>query len=61
MTTPAGPRPDGATRRVWLWLWPRAGAWGLWIAVLAALSLVFTAYLDPHFAVDLASRLWTCF
>lgn len=57
MTRAAGPRPDGAMRRPWL----RAGAWGVWIAVLAALALVFSAYLDPHFTVDLASRIWACF
>jgi hypothetical protein len=32
-------------------------------AVLAALVLgaVFVAYLDPHLAVDLANRVWSCF
>ena len=33
-------------------------AWG---AALAALALVFTAYLSPQFAFDLASRVWACF
>ncbi len=33
-------------------------AWG---AALAALALVFTAYLSPQFAFDLASRIWACF
>ena len=32
-----------------------------WAAVLAALWLVFAAYLDPHLVVDLAGRLWACF
>jgi hypothetical protein len=27
----------------------------------AALAAVFAAYLDPHLAVDLANRLWSCF
>ena len=32
-------------------------------SVLAALALgaVFIAYLDPHLAVDLANRAWSCF
>ena len=29
-----------------------------WLAVLAALGLVFAAYLDPQFVFDLASRAW---
>lgn len=33
-------------------------AWG---SALLALALVFSAYLNPHLAVDLASRLWACF
>ena len=36
----------------------RAAAWA---AALAALLLVFTAYLDPHLMADLASRAWACF
>lgn len=36
----------------------RAAAWAL---AAAALALVFTAYLNPHLAVDLASRVWACF
>ena len=40
---------------------PRAwGALGLAAATLA-LGAVFLAYLDPHLAVDLANRLWSCF
>ena len=26
-----------------------------------ALGAVFLAYLDPHLAVDLANRVWSCF
>lgn len=33
---------------------------GLGAAVLALLA-VFAAYLDPHLAVDLANRFWSCF
>ena len=33
----------------------------LWAAALAVLALVFAAYLNPHLAVDLASRVWSCF
>ena len=32
-----------------------------WAAAAAALAAVFAAYLSPHFAVDLATRFWTCF
>lgn len=32
-----------------------------WAAVAGVLALVFAAYLDPHLAVDLANRLWSCF
>ena len=33
------------------------------LGLLAALALaaVFAAYLDPHLAVDLANRFWSCF
>lgn len=40
---------------------------GIWVralaatAALGALVAVFLAYLDPHLAVDVASRLWSCF
>jgi hypothetical protein len=30
-------------------------------AALAVLALVFAAYLNPHLAVDLANRVWSCF
>jgi hypothetical protein len=33
---------------------------GLGAAVLSLLA-VFAAYLDPHLAVDLANRFWSCF
>jgi hypothetical protein len=32
-----------------------------WAAALGSLAAVFAAYLNPHFAVDLASRVWACF
>jgi hypothetical protein len=32
-----------------------------WSGALAVLALVFSAYLNPHLAVDLANRLWACF
>ena len=34
---------------------------GLWATAAAVLATVFTAYLSPHFAVDLATRFWACF
>lgn len=39
-------------------IWWRALAW---LAALAVLSAVFMAYLSPHLAVDLATRVWACF
>ena len=33
-------------------------AWALALLLLAA---VFMAYLNPHLAVDLANRVWSCF
>ncbi len=38
--------------------WQRIAAWTTALAVLAA---VFIAYLNPHFALDLAGRVWACF
>jgi hypothetical protein len=38
--------------------WRRAVAW---VAVAAALGVVFLAYRSPHLVVDLANRLWACF
>ena len=32
-----------------------------WLAVAAVLAAVFMAYLNPHVAVDLANRVWSCF
>ena len=32
-----------------------------WAGALLALVAVFSAYLDPHFVVDLANRVWACF
>lgn len=34
-------------------------AW--WAAAGLALSLVFVSYLNPHLAVDLANKVWSCF
>jgi hypothetical protein len=38
--------------------WPRRL---LPIGVLIVLGAVFAAYLNPHLAVDLANRVWSCF
>ena len=35
--------------------------WLAWGTALVALAAVFAAYLNPHFAVDLANWLWACF
>lgn len=32
-----------------------------WLVAGLALAAVFTAYLNPHLAVDLANRVWACF
>ena len=32
-----------------------------WTVAAAALACVFAAYRRPELAVDLASRLWSCF
>lgn len=32
-----------------------------WAGVALALGLVFSAYLNPHVVVDLATRVWACF
>lgn len=34
---------------------------GLWIGAALVLALVFASYLNPHFAVDLANKVWSCF
>lgn len=31
------------------------------LAAVAMLAATFAAYLSPHMAVDLASRVWACF
>lgn len=31
-----------------------------WLAAAAVLTVVFLAYLNPHFAVDMAGRFWSC-
>jgi hypothetical protein len=35
--------------------------WLLRAAIAAVLALVFTAYLQPAFVVDLANRIYLCF
>ncbi len=34
---------------------------GGWIGAALVLALVFASYLDPHLAVDLANKVWSCF
>ena len=36
-------------------------AWALRVAGVAVLALVFMAYLQPDFVVDLANRFYMCF
>lgn len=38
--------------------WPRLAAW---TGAALVLATVFGAYLDPHLAADIASRIWACF
>ena len=38
-----------------------AGIWLLRLLALAALAMVFMAYQNPHFTVDLANLVWSCF
>ncbi len=33
----------------------------LWALALLVLGAIFTAYLSPQMAVDLAMRVWSCF
>lgn len=40
---------------------PTARSAWLWALVLLALGAVFAAYLNPHLALDLATRVWSCF
>jgi hypothetical protein len=35
--------------------------WFFRALALAALAAVFMAYQNPHLAVDLANRVWSCF
>jgi len=39
----------------------RGARLGLVLLATAALAAVFLSYLDPHLAVDLANRVWSCF
>lgn len=34
---------------------------GIALLATAVLAAVFVAYLNPHFAADLANRVWACF
>lgn len=38
-----------------------AWRWAAWALAALVLAMVFLAYLDPHAAVDLANRVWSCF
>jgi len=40
---------------------PQHQRWALWAGALAALAVVFAAYLNPHLMVDVANRVWSCF
>ena len=40
---------------------PRVARIGMALLAAAALAGVFIGYLNPHFAVDLANRVWACF
>ena len=39
----------------------RVARWLLTALAGAALALVYSWYLSPHFVVDMATRLWSCF
>ena len=39
---------------------PRASL-GWWIGAALVLATVFASYLNPHLAVDLANKVWSCF
>ena len=39
---------------------PKALAWLLRGLAVVALALVFSWYLNPHFVVDMAARIWSC-
>lgn len=51
-TTPATPQHPAPRQRIQRWLLKGLAA--------VALALVFTWYLSPHFAVDMAARFWSC-
>ena len=34
---------------------------GWWFGAALVLALVFASYLNPHLAVDLANKVWSCF
>ena len=38
----------------------RVTPWLLTALAAAALALVFSWYLSPHFVVDMAARFWSC-
>jgi hypothetical protein len=40
---------------------PSARSLLLWALALLALGAIFTAYLNPHLAVVLATSVWSCF
>ena len=40
---------------------PAGSRWAWRAAALAALALVFLAYLQPDMMVQLANRVWSCF
>jgi hypothetical protein len=52
-TTTTGKPPATTAARCW-----RVAAWA---GALLALTAVFAAYLNPHFARDLADWVWSCF
>jgi hypothetical protein len=39
----------------------RSARLGWALLAATALAAVFLSYLNPHFAVDLANRVWACF
>lgn len=50
--TSAPPRHPTPRQRIQRWLLKGLAA--------VALALVFSWYLSPHFAVDMAARFWSC-
>jgi hypothetical protein len=40
---------------------PHGSRGAAWTVAAAALVAVFLSYLNPHMALDLASRVWSCF